>query len=939
MTKDYLARQFKNYHEITGNVVTPQIYGAKADGITDDTNAVSQALNSGSAVYIPKGKYLVSWGKISINDSTKDIVIYGDGEDSILLFNPLHKHPDTGAAAHGFMIRNRNDSSNRVNIYIHDIQIRYENSDTSITYPSDEARLFGCVGYFKNIILDHVYMHDSVTTSTTPKDSLMWLQIDADNVIVSNSKFENFTNNIIGGCVWINSGYFGVNYHINNISIINNILRNTNQDEAIAVWALPEGLIDIDNIVIDGNEIVHKNWNGECTASHSVIGIATLSNSQVINKSYTISNNTITTEKISQGVIRNIGVDKLLISDNTITISSADSNATTINLIENYKNAYSVIKDNHIEITGVTKKLILFSQQGNIDYINNVFETSNNVQLASYGDDNYDVQKVLNFIGNTIVFRTPTTSLFEVNNHGIWLTMNIVNNEINGGLRLIANSTQNTKVQNNVFNIDNEVSTVALEASKVLSFIDNKNIVLEINNTNITTKMTAFKYSGLKNGLVFKVGGSVVDDSAEVRNRFFTVADIVYEGVPSGGTTSQVLVKKSDADYDVEWGKNALDEFTILTPKNLMAWDDCKANFRPDATVGTSTYSDGTTVQGIVTTNLIPCTSGQKFKINLITDPSYLRCFFYRANEVLDSIVLNYSFTEDGYVTFTAPTRNTIAYLAVVSDEIKANTVIDYYDSFALENETIVNDLYFSDKNISMAKKLLGVEDVLKGKKWTVIGDSFTAGGWTSQDTPSYILDGPYAGKLAVYPYLIATRCGMKIQDLSMGGRTMALAPDSANSNSVINHYQRTAVDADYLTIYIGINDSHMREAEIGQIPLGEITDTTTATFYGAYNTVLTWLITNRPNLHIGLIVSNGCETDDYRVATIALANKYGLPYIDMNGDSRTPCMIRSTNANIDSAIRNQRTQAWRVSETNLHPNADAHVYESTFIENFLRSL
>lgn len=409
--------------------------------------------------------------------------------------------------------------------------------------------------------------------------------------------------------------------------------------------------------------------------------------------------------------------------------------------------------------------------------------------------------------------------------------------------------------------------------------------------------------------------------------------------LPTGGTTGQVLMKKSNATNDTEWGKNALDEFTILTPKNLMVWDDCKANFRPDANTGTSTYSDGTTVQGMITTNLIPCTSGQKFKMNLITDPSYLRCFFYRANEVLDSIVFNYSFSEDGYVTFTAPTRNTIAYLAVVSNEIKASTVIDYYDSFALENETIVNDLYFSDKNISMAKKLLGVENVLKGKKWTVIGDSFTAGGWTSQDTPSYIPDGPYAGKLAVYPYLIATRCGMKIQDLSQGGRTMALAPDSANANSVINQYQRTAADADYLTIYIGINDSHMREAETGQIPLGEITDTTTATFYGAYNTVLTWLITNRPNLHIGLIVSNACDTDDYRVATIALANKYGLPYIDMNGDSRTPCMIRSTNANIDSAIRNQRTLAWRVSETNLHPNADAHVYESTFIENFLRSL
>ena len=380
-------------------------------------------------------------------------------------------------------------------------------------------------------------------------------------------------------------------------------------------------------------------------------------------------------------------------------------------------------------------------------------------------------------------------------------------------------------------------------------------------------------------------------------------------------------------------------EFTILTPNNLFDVNNFKLNFKPDVILGTSTYSDGTTVIGITTSNLIPCTSGQKFKINFTLDPSYFRCFFYNANEVLDYIIFDYSFAEDGYITFTAPTRDTIAYLAVVSNEIISSTVIDYYDSFALENETIINNLYFSDKNILMAKKLLGVEDVLRGKKWTVIGDSFTAGGWTNQDTPSYIPDGVYKGQLAVYPYLIATRCGMFIQNLSAGGRTMGLAADGTNNNSVINYYQNVKENTDYLTIYIGINDSHVREAETGQIPLGEITDTTTSTFYGAYNTVLTWLITNRPNLHIGIIVSNACDSDDYRVATIALANKYGLPYIDMNGDSKTPCMIRSTNANIDSAIRNQRTLAWRVSETNWHPNADAHVYESTFIENFLRSL
>ena len=43
-------------------------------------------------------------------------------------------------------------------------------------------------------------------------------------------------------------------------------------------------------------------------------------------------------------------------------------------------------------------------------------------------------------------------------------------------------------------------------------------------------------------------------------------------------------------------------------------------------------------------------------------------------------------------------------------------------------------------------------------------------------------------------------------------------------------------------------------------------------TFYGAWNLTLDYLIKNYPFAHIGIIVSNGCETDDYRVATIAVA-------------------------------------------------------------------
>ena len=79
----------------------------------------------------------------------------------------------------------------------------------------------------------------------------------------------------------------------------------------------------------------------------------------------------------------------------------------------------------------------------------------------------------------------------------------------------------------------------------------------------------------------------------------------------------------------------------------------------------------------------------------------------------------------------------------------------------------------------------------------------------------------------------------------------------------------------------------------------------------------------------------------DYRTAMIEMAKKYGIPYIDLNGDERTPAMIRPQNNDIPSAVRNiiRDAQAVNVAGGNTHPNNNAHKLESTFIENFLLSI
>lgn len=256
-------------------------------------------------------------------------------------------------------------------------------------------------------------------------------------------------------------------------------------------------------------------------------------------------------------------------------------------------------------------------------------------------------------------------------------------------------------------------------------------------------------------------------------------------------------------------------------------------------------------------------------------------------------------------------------------------------------------------------QKLTFSDNILRGKKWAVIGDSFTLGAGVGT-----FEDGIYEGENKSYPYIIGRRNEMDIQRLFEGGRTICTPrPKEAeldwSYNASRNYltyegedrplalYKQIAEDVDYITLYIGINDTHLIgigdddesygvnvTADKGTIDSTEITS-----FYGAWNTVLNWLITNRPFAHIGIIVSNGLGRDEYRQAEIEIANKWGVPYIDLNGDERTPMMLRSTNPAICDAAKGARLNAQRISSTSQHPNSDAYEYESTFIEQFLRTL
>lgn len=117
--------------------VTPQMYGAKADGINDDTESIQKAINSGKAVYIPAGTYKLN--KIVILNTCK---IYGDGVDkTILKINYFQGESET--AKYGIEIGNETKSAD--NCVLRDFTVIGRKGDTALT----NDKIYGGIRLYK----------------------------------------------------------------------------------------------------------------------------------------------------------------------------------------------------------------------------------------------------------------------------------------------------------------------------------------------------------------------------------------------------------------------------------------------------------------------------------------------------------------------------------------------------------------------------------------------------------------------------------------------------------------------------------------------------------------------------------------------------------------------------------------------------------------------
>lgn len=290
----------------------------------------------------------------------------------------------------------------------------------------------------------------------------------------------------------------------------------------------------------------------------------------------------------------------------------------------------------------------------------------------------------------------------------------------------------------------------------------------------------------------------------------------------------------------------------------------------------------------------------------------------------------------------------TPAMLALEENVADLQEKVNAVDGMELTPGTFI-DLVNRCVDLESTVEALKAGNVLWGKKYFATGDSFTQGdfsGWTDENGLSVknspvIYDSEWR-MYKTYPWWIAKRNNMTLINDGICGSIMPLSrqyvageegyAENYRQPFSLNRYKAIPEDVDYITLWFGINDS-------SNTNLGALSDTTNETYYGAWNVVMEYLITNYPYAKIGIIITDGAAAA-YRQATREIAIKWGIPYLDMMGSDQTPVIFgRESSLGLCGTANTLRRNAFLVGPSNGHPNLEAHRYQSTFVEDFLRRL
>lgn len=471
-------------------------------------------------------------------------------------------------------------------------------------------------------------------------------------------------------------------------------------------------------------------------------------------------------------------------------------------------------------------------------------------------------------------------------------------------------------------------------------FIDNKNSVVNYANTSYCKDLNVKGYDKIKTnaGWFSNARTLLLDDDGRV------LKDVTYTN-ENGNSTSEKIIDLTEfpnvAKMSISTGHEntyVIGEKTTkkLIQDYLLEYDLSKISKLEDELKPLIIF---TRSEGFYNDSLVWTNSPNKFSVKH-TDISLLKVnegmkFQYKGNAI--GLAVNYAFFDENKNKVSSVVGKDLR--AGVEVVIPAGVKYVFFQSFSTEinPESVVFSLVTKDWFRPYIESLVDVKtlnmlkasNVLWGKKYVAIGDSFTDAIGTEKITE----DGAFKGSSKVYPYIIGNRNNMGVLNQGASGTTL-------NQYIVNRKFESIPNDVDYVTIWFGINDKGHG------IQIGTATDKIEAwsnekagSTGAAFNYIFEWIFTNRPFAHVGVIVTDFAE-QERRNVIIECCKRWGVAFLDLYNPTIPMIRTRGEQIELDPKIKEIRDKQFSLNGVkDMHPNNKAHQWQSNIIENFMRGL
>ena len=201
-----------SYSMITGAPINVLDFGAKGDGVTNDTAAIQAAADVGGTLYFPDGTYEIT--HVDLGSNTQ---LVGESWNAII-HQIAGTDPRPGSVDGMFTINYSNNAIPTTNVSFRNLQFRMNTPVGAYTSADEQSHII-LGGHTENVIVDNCFFYgwrgDAVFVGAQMSGVGVPTNYVAQNTSITNCRFDGINNTcrqgITGGSVdglYINANYF-----------------------------------------------------------------------------------------------------------------------------------------------------------------------------------------------------------------------------------------------------------------------------------------------------------------------------------------------------------------------------------------------------------------------------------------------------------------------------------------------------------------------------------------------------------------------------------------------------------------------------------------------------------------------------------------------------------------------------------------------------------